>query len=290
MKRSVLLSLSILPFTIAAATGAVARPAAQPTQMPSVLRVAYKAMATAACGSPGANTPANLASLARHLSNRLQLSVQLCPFADPAAAATALAQGKVDFASLTPAAWPLAKGKGRPILTVRPDGKLPRTPIFAIARKSAGKLDAAAIAQEHVVLIHQDPLAYDAARAAVATRGGTAITRTPTPVAGSFDAAIGMLSAGKADVALVPANQWTTGCLEDKALCAPYAIAWQNRPLAESAWVLRDGLPNELHYRLIGIFLAMRLENAQAYAGASDGVKGAFEPTESAALDGGAGQ
>jgi len=258
--------------------------------MPSVLHVGYQAPATAACAAPGAHTPPALAALAKHLSGRLQMAVQLCPFADPAAAATALAQGRVDFAKLTPAAWPAAKGKGRPILTVRPEGRLPRSPILAIVKTSVGRLDAAAIAQRRVIAIKQDPLYYDAARAAVATRGGAAIAGTTTPLAGSFNAAIGALAAGKADVALMPGEQWQAGCSADKPLCAPYLVAWQDRPVADSAWVLRAGLPDELRYRLIGIFLPLHLENAQAYAGASGGVKGVFEPTEAAALDGGTGQ
>jgi ABC-type phosphate/phosphonate transport system substrate-binding protein len=137
-----------------------------------------------------------------------------------------------------------------------------------------------------VIVIKQDPLYYDLARAAVATRGGSAIAKAPTPLAGSFNAAIGALATGKADVALMPGEQWQAGCAADKPLCGAYEVAWQDRPVAESAWVLRAGLPDELRYRLIGIFLPLHLENAQAYAGASGGTKGVFEPTEATALDG----
>lgn len=279
----------ILVFT-ALATAAATAQASTPAPMPPMLRVGYEAATTSACAAPGATTPPALAALARHLSNRLQLSVRLCPFADPGAAAAALARGAVDFANLSPTVWPVARGKGRPILTLRPDGKLPRTPILAIAKKSVGKLDAAAIARRRVIVIKQDPVAYGAARAAVVTRGGAALTDAPTPLAGSFNAAIGALASGKADVALVPANQWKAGCLADKTLCPPYQIAWQDRPVAESAWVLRAGLPDELRYRLTGIFLVMHQENAQAYAGAAGGVNGEFEPTEATALDGSAGR
>jgi ABC-type phosphate/phosphonate transport system substrate-binding protein len=269
---------------------AAAGQASAATPMPSVLHIAYQASATAACAAPGTSTPPAPAALAKHLAGRLQMPVQLCPFADPAAAAAALAQGRVDFASLTPAAWPAAKGKARPILTVRPEGGLPRTPILAIAKKSVGKLDAAAVAQRRVIAIKRDPLYYDEALAAVATRGGAAIAKAPTPLAGSFDAAIAAIATGKADVALMPGEQWQAGCAADKPLCAPYEVAWQDRPVAGSAWVLRAGLPDELRYRLIGIFLPMHLENPQAYAGASGGVKGGFEPTEATALDGSAGR
>lgn len=260
-----------------------------PAPMPSVLRIGYAAPATGACAVPGAATPPALTAFAKHLAGRLQLGVQLCPFADAGAAAATLAAGGVDLASLTPDAWPAVRGKGRSILTLRAEGRLPRTPIDAIARSSAGKLDAAAIAAKRVVVIRQDPLSYDAARGAVTTHGGAALG--PTPPAGSFNAAIGALGAGRADVALVPVNEWKAGCAANKALCASYRIAWTNRPLAESAWVLRAGLPDELRYRLIGIFLPMHLENRQAYVGAAGGVKGAFEPTEATALDsGGAGR
>jgi len=274
----------ILAFLALAAPAVQAVPSspANPVQ----LRIGYKAAATNVCAAPDAKTPPGMAALAKHLAGRLQTSVQLCPFADANDAAAAIAAGKVDFANLTAAAWPAAKGKGRPILTVRPDGKLPRTLIYAIAKKSAGKLDPAAIAQRRVIAIRQDVVSYDAARAAITTRGGGALTANPTPLAGSFAAAIGALAAGKADVALVPANEWKAGCLADKTICPPYQIAWQGRPVADNAWVLRAGLPDELHYRLIGIFLALHLENAQAYAAAADGVKGAFEPAETAALDG----
>lgn len=282
MNRIVLLA-SLVAATVTGRASAAA-------PMPSVLHIGYQAPVTAACAAPGASTPPPLAALAKQLSGRLQMAVQLCPFADPGAAAVALAQGRVDFTNLTPAAWPAAKGKGRPILTVRPEEKLPRSPILAIVKKSVGTLNAAAIARQRVIAIKQDPLYYDAARAAVATRGGSAIAKTTTPLAGSFNAAIGALAAGKADVALMPGEQWQAGCSADKSLCAPYLVAWEDRPVAESAWVLRADLPDELRYRLIGIFLPMHLENAQAYAGASGGVKGVFEPAEATALDGSTGR
>jgi len=272
--------------TVPAASTPAASAAVQ--AMPPVLRVGYQAPVTGACAAPGQTTPPALAGLARHLATRLKLSVQLCPLSDAAAAASAIAHGSVDLAKLTPAAWPGVKGTGRPILTLRTDGTLPRTPIFAIARKSLGPLDAATIAQRRVVLTHRDSLAYDAARAAVATHGGGALTRSPTPVAASFAAALAALGAGSADVVLTPGDQWKTGCMTDRSLCAPYQIAWRDWPQAQTAWVLRAGLPDELRYRLIGIFLAMNLENPLAFAGAADGVKGAFEPTEATALDGGA--
>lgn len=260
-----------------------AAPAQAPsTTMPAQLRIGYKAAATGPCAPADAKTPAAVASLAKHLAGRLQLSVQLCPFADPADAATALAQGSVDFAKLTPASWNGVKGKGRPILTWRAQGQLPRTPVYAIARE--GKLTPAAIAQRRVVLVHQDSLAYDLARAALASRGGEAILRAQTPVAGNLPAALDALGAGRADVMLTPADIWSEGCKTEKARCAPYHIAWADRPLAESAWVLRGGFPDELRYRLIGIFLALHLENAQAYAGAAEG-KGQFSPAEATALD-----
>lgn len=258
----------------------------QPAALPSVLKIGYKAAATGACAAPDGNTPAGLAELAKHLGGRLDLSVQFCAFADPAAAAAALAQGTVDLADITPVEWGAVQGKGRPILTLRPDGKLPRTPILAVAAKASGDLDAAAISAKRVVLIHQDPLAYDAARAAVLTHGGAALAKAQTPVAGTLAAALGEIGSGKADVALVPADMWKNGCADDKTLCPPYRAVWKQRPVAARAWVLRSGLPDELRYRLIGIFLGLHLENPQAYAGVSGGVKGAFEPTEATALDG----
>ncbi|MGJ3647906.1 PhnD/SsuA/transferrin family substrate-binding protein [Sphingomonas sp. GlSt437] len=260
---------------------------AAPTPMPSVLRLGIQAARAGPCATPSSSTPASLAALAKHLAGRLRLSVELCPFADTTAAATALAKGSVDLALLTPATWPIVNGRGRPILTLRPQGALPRSPILAVTRATAGPLTAAAIAARRVITVKHDALGYDAARAAVATHGGDAINRQPSTAVGSFSAALATLAAGKADVALVPTDLWFVGCGASKTVCAPYRIAWQNRPIAQHAWVLRGGLPDELRYRLIGIFIALPLDNPQAFAGAAGGVRGAFEPTEASALDAG---
>ncbi|MFX8168561.1 hypothetical protein ABTL13_19235, partial [Acinetobacter baumannii] len=92
-------------------------------------------------------------------------------------------------------------------------------------------------------------LAYDAARAAVATHGGTAIANRPTPAVGSVAATFAMLSSRQADVALMPIDEWYVACAAKKPVCQPYRIAWRDRPLAKSAWVLRTGLPDELRFR-----------------------------------------
>jgi ABC-type phosphate/phosphonate transport system substrate-binding protein len=276
----------LVPLAVAAiAAAAWAEAPGQPAAMPKTLRIAYAATTTSPCAAPGAQTPAPAAALAKHLAARLNLSVQLCAFADPGAAAAALADGGVDFASLTPAAWAGARGKGRPILTLRAEGRLPRTPILAVARRSTGRLTAAGIARRNVILVRHDPLARDAARAAVISHGGAMLAQKTLPVAGSFPAAIAALASGKADVALVPVDLWQNGCIDTKGLCAPYEVVWQDRPLADSAWVLRSGLADELRYRLIGIFLALHLENRAAFAGAAAGARGEFEPTEATALD-----
>lgn len=252
--------------------------------MPSVLRVGIIAPQDSACAAPSAATPPGLARFAQHLAGRLQLTVQLCAFRDANAAAAALARGAVDFAPITPAAFPAVQGKARPILTLRAGGGLPRTPIVAAARAPAGPMAPAQIAARRVVLIREGRLAHDAALAVLAGRGGGAIRSAQVPVAGSFGAALTALTSGRADVMLMPIDLWAAGCATGRDVCAPLRVVWKDWPLADSAWCLRLGLPNELRYRLIGIMLPLHIENAAAFAGVAGRRDGAFEPTEATAL------
>jgi ABC-type nitrate/sulfonate/bicarbonate transport system substrate-binding protein len=272
--------LALLPSFLMLATPAGAAP---PDAMPTVLRVGLVTARDSACAVPGKDTPPALADYARHLAGRLQLPVQLCGFSRPVAIAEAFARGALDFAPLTPATYPAAQGKARPILTFRAPGILPRTPIVAIARTSA-RMTAAEIARHRIVLVNNSPLAHDRALVAITGRAGGSSLRAPATVAGSFAAAAGALSSGRSDVMLAPIDLWATACAASATACASLHVVWQDWPVADMAWCLRQGLGNELRFRLIGIMLPLRQENPAAFAGAAGRTDGGFEPTEATAL------
>lgn len=251
--------------------------------LPQVLRLGYLAPKDIPCAAPDKATPTGLAAYAQHIAARLELRVELCGFSTYDRAAAAFGAGKVDFAPLNGAVFGAAKGKAQPILTLRAAKALPRTTVVAIAKTDMPAMTAQDIASRRVVVAGPGALSYEGPRAAIASHGGSALLQQPTPMAGSFAKALEAIAAAKADVALLPADSWAVGCAKAKEACSAFHVVWADRPVPETALALRSGLPAELRYRLIGIFLPLAHENPQAFHAVAAG-DGTFEPTESTAL------
>ena len=63
-------------------------------------------------------------------------------------------------------------------------------------------------------------------------------------------------------------------------------MLWRGRPRAIKALVVRRDMPDDLRFRLIGIYVAMHLEAKEAFAWGASWMPGGaeFEPTEADAL------
>jgi len=269
---------------VAALTGvALAQPAAAPA-MPAVLRVGVINGAAGSCTqAPRDQTP--YALYAAHLAARLNLRIDLCPLADDAAAAAAFANGAVDFAPLTPGHFAAAANSARPILRLRAKSGLARTPVAAVAKTSLTISGASAVASRRIGVLAAGPFLHDAPRAALAAAGGSAVLNTETRAVGIGAPALAALQSGVIDILLLPAAYWSVACGEAGDSCAAFHVVWQGMPPVERAWALRNDLPRELRYRLIGIHVPMHLENPSLFAAIAGADAAEFEPTEAGALN-----
>jgi ABC-type phosphate/phosphonate transport system substrate-binding protein len=272
---------ALIALTIAGPVKASAPSAA----LPATLRVGIQMGRDVPCAADAKDMPVGIADYGKLLSTRLGTTVELCGFANGQGIAKAFADGKVDFAPLNAADYPAAHGSVRPILNAWAQQELPRSPIVAIARPTAGLKTAADVARGRVAVLAKGPLTYDLSRAALAAKGGSGILKAETPVVGSFGNGLTALNAGRIDTLLLPIDYWMLGCAAAKDACRPFKIVWQDRPVPASAWCLRTGLPAELRYRLIGIHVALSYDDRKAFAAVA-GPRGAgFDATEATALD-----
>jgi ABC-type phosphate/phosphonate transport system substrate-binding protein len=97
--------------------------------------------------------------------------------------------------------------------------------------------------------------------------------------------------AGKADALALGAAAWQRQCQNPSPKvqgCADLTVVWRARPEAQRAFAVRRDMPDPLRFRLLGIHVAMNIEDraafdwaaAQLAPGAAD-----FEPAEALALE-----
>lgn len=257
------------------------------------LRIAAVTGSAGACATLGASAPAGLKAYYRHLADRMQVEVQQCPFATRAAAAQALAAGRVDLAVLDPAAFAPVRQTVRAILTVRRKGAINRIPVVLAAARSSNRQGLAGARGASIVFGGSFPAAYAVPKKALADAGAGEGFFGRETVTRDEEAAIAALRAGQVQTMAVHAGAWQRLCRGDKPgedKCADLAVLWRGRPQAELAVVVRRDMPAPDRFRLIGIHVAMHLEAPQAFQAGSafiaDGVE--FEPTEADALLAGA--
>jgi ABC-type phosphate/phosphonate transport system substrate-binding protein len=110
-------------------------------------------------------------------------------------------------------------------------------------------------------------------------------------VSANETAALAALRAGKAEaVALVDAA-WQRQCQNPSPKvqgCADLKVVWRARPQAPRAFAVRRDLSDPLRFRLLGVHMAMNLEDRAAFDWAAaqlgPGAAG-FEPAEALALE-----
>ena len=212
-----------------------------------------------------------------------------CPVADRAAAARALAEGRLDLAVLDPASFAPVANVTRAILTLRPEGGLNRIPVV-VAAPAAGAATLEALGGKTLVLGGATPAADALPRKVLADRGFGAGFFGKTLDAADAEGALEALHAGHADAMVLHAAAWQRLCVPDdpkvKPPCADLRILLRARPQADLAVVVRRDIADETRYRLIGIHMPLHLENRAAFAWASSWTPGAaeFTPAEALAL------
>lgn len=256
------------------------------------LRIAAVSAEAGQCAPLGAASPAGEKAYYDHLAKRLGTPVQRCPVASAGDAAAALAAGKLDLAVLDPAAFGSVKATTRAILTLRPEGGLNRIMIVLAVPAASPARSLADLRGKTLVLGGRTPAALDLPRRALADRGATSGFFGQELVEADGDAAAARLRGGQAQAMVLHAAAWQRLCPKvapKKAKpCTDLRVLARIRPQASRAIVVRQDMPLDTRYRLIGIHLPLHLENKAAFAWASAWSPKAaeFEPTEAQALTG----
>jgi ABC-type phosphate/phosphonate transport system substrate-binding protein len=274
--------MKTLILALALAVGAVSAQAA-------TLKIAAVTGTAGACHGLPVGAPAGQKAYYKHLAARLGRDIQECPVATEATAAQAVAAGSVDIAVLDPAAFAPVRAQTRAILTLRPTGTLNRIPVLAVTKAGASRADIAALRGAKVVYAGSTPAALGVPRRAVVDQGAGPGFFALEDVAADADAAVAKLRSGADDALIINAGSWQRLCQGEHAKenrCTDLKVIWRGRPRATKAMVIRRDMPDELRFRLIGIHVALHLEDKPAFAWASSWIpQGAeFEPTEADAL------
>ena len=245
--------------------------------------------AAGACRPLPASAPPGLMSLHKLLSTRLGVQVLDCPLADRRSAAAALASGSVDMAELDPGSYALAADKVRAILTVTPKGEAGRVPVVVAVAAASGITSFADLKGRRAVFAGSATYDFTGPRAALSDQGAGKGFFSSEIRARSAAAAAQLLRSRNADVLVLNGDAWERTCRGDTPTakpCSDLKIVWRGRPRAKTALVVRRDMPDQIRYRLVGIYVAMHLEAPEAFAAASTLKPGAgsFDPTEAEAL------
>lgn len=254
------------------------------------LRIAEVAPAAGPCADLAGDAPAGEKAYFEHLAKRLGVAVQRCPVKDTAAAAAALAAGQADLAVLDPAAFAPVKGTTRAILTLRPQGGLNRVMVVVGVKAASPAQSLADLKGKALGLGGTTPAALALPRRALADRGAAGGYFARESVEADEQDAGAALRAGKVDAIALHAAAWQRLCPKVSPKkpkpCADLRVLARIRPQASRAVVVRQDMPMETRYRLIGVHMPLHLENQAAFAWASSWQPKAaeFEAAEAQAL------
>lgn len=251
------------------------------------LRVAVEGKPAAACSADDKSWTAKERDYVRHISARMEIPVLLCPVANKAEAAKALADGKVDMALLDPASIAPVKTKVRPIMTGRIPADIGRVSIVLATTANANVKTLADARQARLALSGANATMLGGVRRTAVAVGfsetalGGALTLPDAP------AALSAIKAGKADVLVLYGAEWVRLCRgQEKGdePCEGLKEIWRGRPMAQTAWSMRTDIPKESWARLLGIHIALPLEKPEiAKWFVPDAAE--IEPTEAVALE-----
>jgi ABC-type phosphate/phosphonate transport system substrate-binding protein len=236
---------------------------------PEPFRIGVIGDAPGPCAQPGPTAPAGEKAYFDLLAKRLGRKVLACPVASAADGAAGLAAGKLDMAALDAAAWPAARSSARATLTVRANGGLTRVPVVLAVRGDEAT-GAEALKGRTLALGGASPVAQALPQAVLAEQGFGVFGREL--VAADEAAALAALRARKADAVALEAAAWQRQCRgnspSDKP-CGDLKVVWRARPQAARAFAVRRELPERERFRLIGVHVAMHLEDKAAFAWAA---------------------
>jgi ABC-type phosphate/phosphonate transport system substrate-binding protein len=250
-------------------------------------RIGVVADAPAACAAETGTSGAD--ALALHLTLRLQRPAEICTFASMAEAGKALAARQIDFVKLDAAGMASAGSDVRPLLAPRAPGSIGRILSVAVVKSDAPAQRLEDIHGMRVAFAGANPAHHAGPKAALSKNGLPADAFASELLAATPEAALLSLQMGKSDVLVMHASAWQRVCRgqdpKDKP-CAGLREVFRGREPVSEAFVVRIDLEQETRLRLVGILVALHLENRTAFDWMAPGAA-ELTPTEASAFGAG---
>ena len=258
-------------------TAAAAAPAPAPP-----FRIAVKTVAAGQCSAALSGLAADEAAYFRHLAVRLDRPVLRCPVANAREAAASLAAGAVDMAVLDVVTYGQTQDAARAILTARSPGALTRVPVILAVQSTT---DPSVLKGQTIVFSGKTPAAYDLPKTVLAEQGFDQGFFGAELIARDEKDALDQLRAGHATAVAIHVGAWQRLCRGDtpkESHCSDLKVVWRARPRAETAWSVRRDMERRLRYRLVGVHVALHLENKPAFSWAAAQLAPGAEDLEAA--------
>ena len=281
-------TFSLLALTLLSACGGTEKEGGSTFQgQIKQLRVAIESKAVGECSADRKSWTPVQRDYVQHISARMEIPVLLCPVANKAQAAKALADGKVDMALLDPASIAPVKDSVRPIMTGRIPADIGRVAIVLVATENSPANDLAAARQARLALSGANTTMLAGVKRTLAAWNFSDSAIAAAQTLADAPDGLGVIKAGKADVLVLYGAEWTRLCRgEEKGdrPCEGLKEVWRGRPAAASAWSVRQDIPKESWARLLGIHIALPQEKPDlARWFIPDAAE--IEPTEATALE-----
>jgi hypothetical protein len=252
----------------------------------TLLRIAMVQPGTK-CAADSPDWPAPERAYVRHLSERMEIPVTVCPVASQADAARAVADKRAEFALLDPASYAPYKAALRPILTQRAPMDLGRTEVVLAVGNGANARQLPDADRATLVFAGKSRPQLDGPRSTLASAGLPAATLAGARVLESPVEVSDLLHTSPGSVGAFLSADWSRLCRgmgKDDHPCTGLREIWRGRPQAVQAWVVRRDISLESWVRLVGIHVAL-FEDKPDVAHWLAPLTTEIEPTEATALD-----
>lgn len=257
---------------------------------PAPFRIGVLEPSSGPCAKLPSSAPSGERAYFDLLAKRLERPVLACPVASLSEGAARLAAGRLDMTVLDRASYPPVRGRVRATMTVRPGERLARVPVVLAVKAGRGG-DPQSLRGRTIAFGGSSAAALALPREVLSEQGYGAAISGRELIAPDEISALAALRAGKADAVAFEAAAWQRQCRDPTGRtkpCADLTVVWRARPQTQRAWAVRRDLPDPFRFRLLGVHMAMHLEDKPAFDWAAsqlapDGAD--FEPAEADALE-----
>ena len=236
-------TLTLLALTLLSACGGTEKEGGSTFQgQIKQLRVAIESKAVGECSADRKSWTPVQRDYVQHISARMEIPVLLCPVANKAQAAKALADGKVDMALLDPASIAPVKDSVRPIMTGRIPADIGRVAIVLVATENSPANDLAAARQARLALSGANTTMLAGVKRTLAAWNFSDSAIAAAQTLADAPDGLAVIKAGKADVLVLYGAEWTRLCRgEEKGdrPCEGLKEVWRGRPAAAVSHVQR---------------------------------------------------